>query len=214
MAIGDIYYVQAHFEAPTSGASFGLYYRETALFDQGALGTDQIAKSWENAFAILLRDVLSDDWNFTAITAEKRIVNAEPKRRVDQAVQAGSRSGPALPANNAIHMELLQGTFSARSNGRIFIPGIAESDTDVGVLVTAFVTTQLAALRDALTQLLTEESGGSGRWELGVISTKVLNAAPPAKDWAGAFAPVIGAVGHPIIATQRRRETRAIGASV
>ncbi|GAI67285.1 unnamed protein product, partial [marine sediment metagenome] len=134
-----------------------------------------------------------------------------PKWRADIATQIGDRSGTPLPANNALLIRLEQGLFPPKSNGRIFIPGISEDDTSVGNITAAFTTTAVIPLLDGLVAQLEEESGGDGRWDLGVISTLVLDAAPPFKDWDAAFSQVFGVSASPIIATQRRRQTRVVG---
>lgn len=214
MAADEIYEVKLHFENPSGSSSCRLFYQETII--RSGIGTDTqiLAQSWDTALSALLRDVIADDFEFPSITCRKMDGDLEAKFRLDRAAPAGLRPGPALPSNNALLLGLYQGLFPARSNGRMFIPGIAEGDTLIGNLTSAFASTQVTALINGLVAQLDEESGGTGRWDLGVISTKVLDAAPPFKDWAGAFSPVSSVAFNPIVATQRRRQTRVVGAAV
>lgn len=214
MAVEDIYEVKAHFQNPSSASSIRLYYEEAAV--KSGVGTDNrvLAQSWSTALGPLFRDVIANDWFMSSVVVRRMVIQPLPKWRQDEAVQVGDRVGPALPANNAILMQLQQGLFPASSNGRIFIPGLAEGDTLVGNLTAAFMSGPLAALSAGMVAQLAEESAGTGRWDLGVISVKVLDAAPPAKDWQGAFSAVFGVGASPIVATQRRRQTKVIGASL
>lgn len=214
MAADDIYELSAHFENPSGHASFRLYYQENVL--RSGIGTDTqiLAQSWDAAITPSLRAAISDDWLFTAIIARKVDVIPEAKFRVDLAAQAGLRLGPGLPANNCVLIGLSQTLFAQKSNGRVFLPGVAEGDTIVGNLSAAYQTGPLQTLVSALALELVEESAGTGRWSLGVVSAKVRDLALPFKDWQGAFSPVGGVSGSPIVATQRRRATKVKGTSV
>jgi hypothetical protein len=107
-----------------------------------------------------------------------------------------------------------QGTFSAKSNGRIFIPGVGENDTIVGQLDNTFLTGVAQFLADALAEVVVENGGGTGRWTPGIISRKVLNQGPPPKDWEGAFAPIGSMTAWVIISSQRLRKTPIIGHAI
>jgi hypothetical protein len=214
MAQDDIYEVKSHFQNPSSASSVRLYYQEQVA--RSGVGTDcsVLAQSWATALATLFRNCLADDWFMTSVVARKVDGDPTPKWRDDLPVQVGVRAGPALPSNNAMLMQLQQGLFPSSSNGRVFIPGVAEGDTLVGNLTGAFMSGPLTALAAGLVAQLAEESAGTGRWDLGVISVKVLDAAPPAKDWQGAFSQVFGVGPSPIVATQRRRQTKVVGAAL
>lgn len=214
MAADDIYKIDVHLEGPSTPASFGLYYEEAVGRDGALHDTLTIAEAWDAANGSNLLAVLSDDWKFSSIIARKMVLNPDEMARVDNAVQAGTVTGPSLPANNAINLGLKQALFTPRSDGRIFIPGVAESVTAVGVLTSAFMTGALLTFTNALIAQLVQTSGGTGRWNLGVISAKVRDLALPAKDWEGAFATVQSISRNPIIATQRRRQTKVRGRSV
>lgn len=213
MAQDDIYQASFHFENPSGASSFRLYYQEEAVRSGVGTDTQVLSTTLEDKLATDLRGMLADDFLFTAIVVHKISGTKEAKFRTDITTQAGGRTGPSLPANNCILIGLSQGLFPARHNGRIFIPGPAEGDTLIGNLTSAFQTGPLQAFVDVLAPQLEEESGGTGRWNLGVINTLVLNSSPPIKDWQSAFSQVISVSGSPIIAGQKRRQTKVRGAA-
>lgn len=214
MAADDIYKIDIFLEAPSGEASFGLYYEEAVGRDGTSNDTQTIADAWDAAHGSNLLDCLSADWKFASIIARKMVLNPVELAQIDNAVQPGTIAGVSLPANNAILLGLKQATFTSKSDGRVFIPGVAETVTSAGVLTAAFLTGALKTFTDALILQLAQLSAGTGRWDLGVISAKVRDAAPPAKDWEAAFAPVTSISRNPIVATQRRRQTKVRGRSV
>lgn len=214
MAADDIYKVDVHLEAPSGSASFGLYYEETVARDGGSSDTFQLADAFDTNISPKILAMLSSDWKFPSIEVNKMVLNPVAKSRIDNTVQVGEEAGPSLPANNAILIGLSQGLFTPKSNGRLFMPGVAEGVTAVGVLTQAFLDGAVLDFTTVLLAELAELSGGTGRYRLGVISAKVRDAALPAKDWEGAFATVTSISRNPIIATQRRRQTRVIGRSL
>lgn len=213
MAQDDIYLASFHFENPSGASSFRLYYQEEAV--RSGIGTDTqvLANTLDDHFTPQIRGMIADDFLFTAIVVQKVSGDKEAKWRTDITTQAGLRVGPSLPANNCCLIGLSQGLFAAKHNGRIFMPGVAEGDTIVGNLTVGFQTGELQDMVDALAPQLEEESGGTGRWNLGVINTLILDSSPPIKDWQSAFSQVITVSGSPIIAGQKRRQTKVLGAS-
>lgn len=213
MSQDDIYQASFHFENPSGASSFRLFYQEDAV--RSGIGTDTqvLSTTLEDKLSSAIRNLMAVEFLFTAIIVHKVSGDMEAKFRTDIAVQFGGRPTPPLPANNCILVALSQGLFSARHNGRIFIPGPSETDTLVGNLTAAFQTGPLQTFVDAISVQLEEESGGTGRWDLGVINTEVLNGSPPIKDWQTAFSKVINVAGSPIIAGQKRRQTKVRGAA-
>lgn len=210
--IGDIFSVTVNIGCPQSAASFICWYRETVTKDSFTFATEGLAEAFEARLDTPLRNIMADDFNVPSFTCRKHFQLQEPKFRLPNEVQAGQRPGPGLPANNALVVSLAQGTFPAKSNGRIFIPGLAEADTDVGI-IDAAMQILVELFTDALLPPLNEPSPGNGVWELGVISQKVLRVPDAPPDWPGAFAPVTAISTSPIIQTQRRRQTKIIGQS-
>jgi len=210
MAQDDIYEATLHYEGPTQASSCSLYFQEDGLSTSTAGPVQSLNDSFLIGKALLFRGVLSNDWKLNAIRT-RRVTGAKiAPHLLSFPVNVGSRTGPALPANNCLLMQLLQGLFPRTSNGRLYLPGLAEADTDVGVVEPAFLNLQVVQLGDALVSQLAE-SQGSGSWTPGVISAKVRDAVPGTKDWEGAFSQIVAAIGNPVIARQRRRTTRIIG---
>jgi len=210
MAVNDIYRLQLHYEGRQQGASTGLYYKETTLSTANGLANRSLVLSFIFVVSFALRDILSDDWELSAIQSSKVFDEPDPTAQDAPTTQGGTRTGSPLPADNAILLQLFQTTFPRTSDGRMFMPGISEADTIVGKLNQTFIDTQLSTLVTALANPISE-SGGTGQWTPGVISAKVRDAAPPTKNWAAAFAPIIGVQGWPVIARQVRRRTKVFG---
>lgn len=155
--------------------------------------------------------MLSDEFFIPSVSVRK--VYGDPFPRYiasNESSPQGTIANPALPANCALNLGLQQSRFGAKSNGRIFIPGVPENQTTVGVANAAYLSGPVTAFVSLLINGVNSETD-TGAWVPGVISTKVLNAAPPAKDWPGAFAQVSAAMKNPVLAFQRRRTTRVLG---
>jgi len=213
MAADDIYLLSAHFENPSGASSIRLFYQEEAV--RSGIGTDTqiLAQSFDDKLTPAIRGILSDDYLYTAIIVQKVSGDNQAKFRTDIVTQAGLVAGPSLPANNAILIGLSQGLFAAKHNGRIFMPGVAEGVTLIGNLTAAFQSGALQTFVNAIAAQLVEESAGTGRWNLGVINGLILDSSPPIKDWQSAFSQVISVNGSPIIAGQKRRQTKVRGAA-
>jgi len=212
MAADDISLAEFHFEGPTSAASFGIHFQETTAHDASVTGTKVLAESLDATLTAAIRGVLSDDWSFASITVRLKSATDEAIARHDVSTGIGLRTGPSLPANMAWLVKQSQSLFTPKHNGRVYIPGIAEGDTLIGVLTNAFATGAAATLAAALGDPIPQVSAGSGIWESGIINRLVLDAAPPAKDWDGAFSPIATTNPWTIISSQRRRATRVVGA--
>jgi len=212
MAADDIFRVKVYFELPTSAGSYALYYRETVEATGTDIDTQLLGAAFATHMGTTIRDMLSDDCHQPMITCEKLDGTIkQPRVDIDNTTTVGLAAGPSLPNNSALNLELNQGTFSARSNGRIRIPGVPEPSTNGPTITAAYQTGPVAAFVAKLVQLIPELSAGPGRWQLGVISAKVRDAALPFKDWDGAFAPVTGMQMNTIIGILMSRKTRAEG---
>lgn len=213
MAQSDIYEVKFHFEAPSGNATSRFYVQETV--GRSTIGTDTsvVAESIDTWMGAEVLAVMSDDWTFPAIEVNKVSPRDTQRFRQDRAVIVGGKVGPSLPANNSIVFSLHQGTFPPKHNGRIFFPPPAEVETTVSLLRATFLGTECINLAAQLNLQIPEKDTGDGRYDVGVVNQDVLNASPPAKDWQNAFAIAEQVTPKPIIATQRRRQTRVLGAA-
>lgn len=210
MAADDIFHVQAIFEAPTGEASVGIYYRENSPQTGPGLGTQALADAWDSAFRLPVINVLANDWWFPSIIVRKVYDEPTPMSRLDSDTQVGAGPAPSLPANNCLQINLTQNAFGARHNGKSFWPGVSEANTNIGVFTNAFLNGPVSVLRDLMFADV-DELSGTGVWKAGVINRLILDSSPPIKDWDGAFAEIVNASYSPIIATQRRRQTKVKG---
>lgn len=213
MAATDIYEVKLHFEAPSGYATSRFYVQETEQRSTVGTDTSVVAESIDDWMGAEVLAVMSDDWSFPSIEVNKVSPRDTQRFRFDRAVKVGLKIGPALPANNAIVMSLSQGTFSAKHNGRIYLPPPAEVETLVSVLRTTFINIECTQLAAQLNLTIPETDTGTGRYDVGVINVQVLDSSPPIKDWQNAFAIVTSVTCKPIIATQKRRQTKVRGAA-
>lgn len=212
MSADDIFLVKVHFELPTSSGTYGLYYRETTEATGADLDTELLGEAFDVHMAAVILGMLSNDCGQSMITCEKLTGAVKnPRSDFNHVTQIGAITGPSLPNNSALVLGLNQATFSARSNGRIRIPGIPEPSVNGVTITAAYQTGPVQAFIDKLVQQIPELSAGPGRWTLGVVSAKVRDAALPFKDWDAAFAPVTGMQMNTIVGILRSRRTRAEG---
>lgn len=215
MTINEIYRVTNHYELPTSAASWSMYYREKVAGDTGFIGTERLCEAFSVHFGTTLIDMLSGDCSQPSLVCERVWEDPEAKHIINNAVQIGVIPGPSLPNNNAITIQLGQSALPPKHNGSIFLPGIPESETNVGNLSQTYYDTEIAAFLIKLVQDIPELSAGSGIWEPIVISAQIRDIPEPPvpKDWPGAVLPVTNVLASPIIGIMRKRKTRAIGRS-
>jgi len=211
MAEDNIYNVRVHFEGPSQPASIGIYYQEGGLSTAVVGATQSLAESFDTALTGRMTNLISEEWQISAIEVARMDGDPIAKHIKSLNGRPGVRPGSSLPANNCILVQLFQTLFPKTSNGRQFIPGIAEVDSDVGRITQAFADDQLGTYVVRVAQAITE-SNGTGHWIPGVVSAKVRDLVPGFKDWEGAFSGVVGALGWPVIARQRRRQTKVRGA--
>jgi len=213
MAQTDIYEVKFHFEAPSGYATTRFYVQETEQRSTVGTDTSVVAASIDDHMGPEVLEIMSDDWSFPSIEVNKVSPRDTQRFRFDRVAIAGGKAGPSLPANNAIVYGLSQSAFSPRHNGRLFFPPPAEVETTVSLLRNTFLITEAKNLENRLNAVIPEVDTGTGRYSIGVINTLILDASPPIKDWQNAFAIVQTVSVRPIVATQRRRQTKVRGAA-
>lgn len=209
IVIGDIFKVDIGIELPTGTASTGFYVRQTA--DASSLtDPEQLAAGVDQNIRPPLIDVLSVDIETSAIKARKTFGTLEPTHEEWGASgNTGLRAGTSLPSNCALLLQLSQGLFGFRHNGRLFIPGCSEDDSDGPLWNTAFLDVEVRALQVALLGDYAP-AGDTARFEIGVINRTVLGSPPT--DWPGSFAPVTQISAQRVIAIKNRaRRTKQRG---
>lgn len=231
MAAGDIFLSRFHFENPSGRASAGLYFRETTPNGSNLDTCSDIAEGLETKLRDQLLACLSSDWEFTAISVDQvhptatrtpisggganyqKALTAKVVRTMgDQTGNFnGGASEPALPAGNAVQLDLIQNTLGISRNGRFNFPGIPESQTAGPSLITAYVTI-CQTFADLLATVV-NSPGDVGVWEPVVVSAAIRDAlgAGNPKDWVSSILPITDVQVNPIIAIQRRRATKVRG---
>lgn len=212
MAVGDIYRVTLNYEGPTQAASTSIYYIESVLSTAVIGPVNSVNFSFQFSKLISFLNVLSDNWWVPSTRCERLTGLVLPPDLLTTGPANGNRAGVPLPANNCLLMQLLQQLFPRVSNGRMYLPGLSESDAEVGLVETVFLNGLVVTLGNAISAVL-DENDGTGEWLPGVISAKARDAGPGPPDWAAGFSPIIAALGNPVIARQRRRTTKVIGQS-
>jgi hypothetical protein len=214
MTTDDILSCDFHLEGPSSAASFKLYFQQTVDQLTGS-APFRLADAAVDKMNVPLRDILSDEWFFSGVTVRKHAVGVEPAFSGTASIvnndTQGQLVGTALPANNAIVIAISQGAHSAKHDGRIFVPGIPEVVTSGGTLDPAFSSGVLQTFVDAIGSSWISSPDGA-TFEVGVINRSILDAAPPAKDWEGAFSFATFITARQIVGIQRRRTTKVRGA--
>lgn len=209
--IGDIFLATFIFEVETDEATFGIHYREVVEPTGTDTGPQALATALDLALTTALVECLSNDGAFAAIFVNKLHDLPEAPYRFDLGPSGvGQRTGPSLPDDNALVLGLNQSTFDQRSNGRIFVPLIPEGNTlpTNGGAIDVTLRNFYQAFTAILINDISEETPGAGEWEPGVLSRKILDLSPPAKDWDGAFGRLMAITSGTIIGSQSRRGTQ------
>ena len=213
----DIYSARIHLEGPSQAASFYLWFEQSVDNDSFAFSTEALAQAVKEKLNVPLRAILSSQYRFTGVTVRQHTTTLSRGfafRTTSSLVggdQVGTGGGVALPANIAMVYSLAQQSFGPKSNGRLFIPGIPEQHTAAGIITAAFQNGAMLTFAQALASNY-QASGDLGVYVPGVISQKVLNALPPAKDWEGAFSPLASVSSKSILGVQKKRTTKVVGA--
>lgn len=117
----------------------------------------------------------------------------------------GSRPGNALPVNNAAILRLRQTVRGARFDGRVFISGIAEADTELNNINVQATIDSIVAFAAAANFL--SSAGGLFQWRHVIKGTEP----PPAPPDTLEYRVVDSSIVNPTLYTQRRRTTRHLG---
>jgi len=212
MATDDVFLADFSIEDPSGASTFGLAFQQQIDSSPSVVETDDLAEVLESELSDLIRNMISVEFWHPAIRVRKVSGNPVPMSERMVGANVGLAAGAGLPSNCALNLGLIQAKFSQKSNGRIFIAGVPEGNTTIGIVKPGYSDGPWKAFADRL-PLAFDSISDTGRWFAGVISAKVLNAAPPAKDWEGAFAFITDSIRNPALAIQRRRTTKVFGTS-
>lgn len=208
MAHGDVYRVQIQLALPDAPGTITFHYQQINATDRGIVGSEALAQAWSDQMNTPFRNLLAFGVVWGGVYVRKLGFPQEPPGyRIVQ--KWGFRpNDDVLPANNALLLNIGQSVFSSARNGRIWIPGIREFESEGNTWKTSYFNGPVAAFSSALIADVAE-TPNAGLWRLGVLSLKYLQSNPG--DEAGAFATATSIHASRIIATQRRRTTKRRG---
>ena len=161
MALGDVLRCEFQFNVARQPCAFTLHYQ----VDNS--GTTNMDDSCE-ALGFLMRSTEMADFHFnlagnvTYEGWEVRFLRGQdafgPYR--EQILDSnGSRNGHAIPQISACVVRLQQDTRDSKYNGRIYVPGISEQDTELSNITSQIV---LDGIRDDLLDVLVVSGNHSG----------------------------------------------------
>lgn len=207
MAVGDIFQSTVYLGLDDRNVSVGLYFYETVartLEAPGAalvLNTEVKDKFW----ADYLQPLLSNELLYNGVKTQQVYPTREaPAETLEGTPETGALVSPATNGTNAVLVAEYGETWGPRYRGRMFIPGLPESQisagringSDYGPIAVA------AAIYYSLT--ISNVADATGRWKPCTFSdSKDAEPDPIPAVWSQ---PVTAQV-RPRIATQRRRRT-------
>lgn len=205
MAVNDVYKVDFYSHAHDRQFITSFHYRET-VEDIGPFPAAAINAAWQIAILPPLRGLLSTETYCGAIHT-RRIVGGEgPTSRGYFVDGNGSRSGEAMPGNQALLVQL-NGTHQGRpSRGKQYISGLSESDCDGNQWNGDLLNTEVFLYMDQLMQTLTGVAPSTGEWEFGYMARAGVLTTDPPLAWPGQFVRPVSLTGRNIPATIRSRQ--------
>jgi len=205
MATGDILRVDCRFNIGRQPAAFGLHYR---IDNSGVVATDNATRALASLIAqselANIHFDLGSDLTFEGfLTRFVSGADPMPKWWIQALDSNGQRAGTCLPQMKACVITLNQASLPAKNNGRVFVPGIAESDCDGSTITFQNV---INSLRDRFNDVRIVSGNFDGvDWAFQHV---VLGAGNPG---AQTVSPVTSVVVRAQLGSQRRRRTREWG---
>jgi hypothetical protein len=174
------------------------YEFDDHLFGNTSLAALALINAWNTHCTGALKDALSTHTQILSFKA-RRITSHGGFEAVLLGLvgDVGNRTGDMSASGLAPYVRLVTNNIPP-VQGRVFLPGVSDSDCVNGFLQSAFFT-DLTALANVLDDSLTLTGGGAP------TATPVIRTTSPVRD----SIPVHIAVPSPIVSTQRRRQRPA-----
>lgn len=215
MAVGDVYELDVHYHVYQRGLTANLWYEEVTEPSPAESGAQDLADAFDgNGHVLMLRSLMSGDSIIDMVKTYKRVLTGGgegqgvPGQLIYTSI-GGERPGDAHLGTSALIVNWVQSQESAKANGRIFLSGILEADTDGNVITNAYRDTAVAGFISAweptLTGGITGPNGGVFRQ---VTMSKLLALSPFDSPVYGTALPITAVSVSPIMRTQRRRASR------
>lgn len=205
MAVGDIYRLSVQSQVSSSVGSWNVHYEELDPASTDGDG-DLLAEGWAAANTIATKALLSVETDLTSIRAWRVGTPGYPGLHTIPNPNAGTVTGDPIPPNKALVFKLVQFAGAARFNGRIYLQGLSEASIDGNTITAAFQTGAVATFITAMLADVNAVAPATGRWRVVVLSKKFI---PPTFPF-GTPLDVAQINVNPVIATQRRRNLKAI----
>lgn len=205
-AIGDVWQVLIQGNIEGQECENVIYFR-----CQGG-DTDVVAHLLQALLTCFLEGLvphLASTYTFERLLAKQvsPVVGADVELTAAAGVATqGAESGDAEPSFVSALISLHTTRAGRSGRGRMFIPGIAESDTTASKIgiETPLWAAIIAFVACMIGQFFTRDVPADGNWEWGVMSRKIGGLKPP--FLAAGFAPLTRAVPQQYLATTRSRK--------
>lgn len=208
MAVGDIFHSDVYFILDDREISVSLnFYEITARTEDAQTAAGLLnAEIYDKFWGDYLQPLLSEDLTFTGSKTQMVSPSREaPNEQLLATPEVGTLTSPALNGTNAVIVAEYGDEWGARYRGRMFVPGLPESQVSAGRIETAdFGPFSLAAITFyGLT--ISHAGDATGEWRVCTYSPAKPDAVPPLP--VATSYPVTPQV-RPRIGTQRRRRTK------
>lgn len=216
MAVGDVYEMNLHYHVFQRGFT-GSFWWEVTTDPTTVEGTAQdIVNAFDGASGPgIVRSILSEDAMLDMNKVYKRVLTGggEGQGVPGQSIynqNVGLLSGKAHIGTSPLVINWIQSAQSAKANGRWFLSGIRESDTDGNQITNTFRDNELASFISnwKSTFVDTQMTGPDGGSYRQVVMSKLAALAPFDSLKYGSSLDVTDVGASPIIRTQRRRASR------
>lgn len=216
MAVGDVFELDFHYHVHQRPLTINTWWEEVVSpSTPSGAAQDLVSAAVAIGLHTAILNILSVQAAMDMLKAYKR-VNAgggegqlPPGQQIFTSSAIGQRSGEALPGSSCLVINFQQAAESAKANGRMFLAGISEDDTDGNIITNAFRDGALATFVGDWTGMVGDIILGSdgGEYRQGMMS-KLLSLLPYTSAKYGTFLDAVDVNCNPILRTQRRRASR------
>jgi len=195
MAVGSIYELKVRSSAPEAQMVNVLHYVQvTAVAEPESATVDALLAAADAAFSQEFVDVMPNTYVLTDFSANRII---PLPRTLDQQViisSAGARAVTPLPAECCVVLTKRTAFAGRGYRGRIYLSGLAQSDTANGLIIAGAYATALAALATKLDNTLAS-NGNVRTWDPVIYRRATAQ-----------YTPIQSVVVRPTVRAQRRRQ--------
>lgn len=203
MALNDVHEVVLSYSIGSVPVLNVLHVRESTsiVLTDSRINAEAIAEAIiASPLMTMLLDCISTDAIINSVNV-RRILPAPdvPYHRVLGAAEAleGTRAGQVVPTQACLLVSLYSNEPGRSGRGRIYVPGVSETDQNEGKLLQSFFNAQVGALTNELDDPIAMTGADTGEVRLAIYSRTL-----------GQANDVLTATAQPNLATQRSRRAR------